>query len=155
MTVVAMPLATSPALYPPMPSARTTRPLDASEATESSLCERTIPGSVSLTICRACSRFMCATRPSEADVHGGIRSGGVACAAERRAQRRGELLAGLVAVLGLLRHRPFEKSHECRLQIRVDGENVRCSFVRDPEHELRYRIPLEGQLAAREVAQPS
>ena len=52
ITVVAMPLATSPALYPPMPSASTTRPFAASAAIESSLCERTMPGSVQLAISR-------------------------------------------------------------------------------------------------------
>src|SRR6185369_11581334 len=44
------PLATSPALYPPIPSASTTKPFAGSEAIESSLCERTIPGSVALVI---------------------------------------------------------------------------------------------------------
>src|SRR3954462_2205051 len=58
ITVVAMPLATSPALYPPMPSARTTRPFAGSAAIESSLCERTIPGSVQVAISSVCVRSM-------------------------------------------------------------------------------------------------
>src|SRR5512134_1078285 len=47
-----MPLATSPALYPPMPSASTTSPFTGSAAIESSLCERTMPGSVHVAISR-------------------------------------------------------------------------------------------------------
>ena len=58
ITLVAMPLATSPALYPPMPSASTTSPWAASVAIESSLCARTIPGSVQLAISSTCARSM-------------------------------------------------------------------------------------------------
>ena len=58
ITVVAMPLATSPALYPPMPSASTTRPLSPSEAIESSLWDLTIPGSVQLAISSAPDKVM-------------------------------------------------------------------------------------------------
>src|ERR1044071_970291 len=58
ITLVAMPLATSPALSPPMPSASTTSPCAASVAIESSLCERTIPGSVQLAISSTCARSM-------------------------------------------------------------------------------------------------
>src|SRR5690554_4182270 len=42
----AMPLATSPALYPPMPSASTMRPVSGSEPIASSLCSLTLPVSV-------------------------------------------------------------------------------------------------------------
>ena len=46
MVLTAMPLATSPALYPPMPSASTNKPTSTSEAMVSSLCSRTRPVSV-------------------------------------------------------------------------------------------------------------
>ena len=46
MKVVAMALATSPALYPPMPSASTAIWFSGSRATESSLLSLTRPGSV-------------------------------------------------------------------------------------------------------------
>ncbi len=46
MKAVAMPLATSPALWPPMPSARMHSPRAASKATESSFWLRARPGSV-------------------------------------------------------------------------------------------------------------
>jgi hypothetical protein len=58
ITVVAMPLATSPALYPPIPSASTTSPFSPSEAIESSLCARTMPGSVQLAISNAPDKVM-------------------------------------------------------------------------------------------------
>src|SRR5216683_1323478 len=41
-----------------MPSARTIRPFAASAAIESSLCERTMPGSVQVAISRLCVRSM-------------------------------------------------------------------------------------------------
>src|SRR5207245_4332181 len=47
--LTAMPLATSPALCPPMPSASTSRPMSGSTAMVSSLCSRTLPVSVSPT----------------------------------------------------------------------------------------------------------
>src|SRR5271166_2058438 len=50
IVLTAMPLATSPALYPPMPSASTNRPISASEPIISSLCSRTLPVSVSATL---------------------------------------------------------------------------------------------------------
>ena len=46
----AMALATSPAWYPPMPSASTARPMSLSLPMESSLCDRFLPTSVTPTI---------------------------------------------------------------------------------------------------------
>src|SRR6185295_17436394 len=100
ITVVAMPLATSPALYPPMPSASTTRPFSPSDAIESSLWARTIPGSVQLAISSAPDKVMCSL-DSKADVDAG--------AGRRRArtteggpQFEREFLASLMALVGLL-----------------------------------------------------
>src|SRR5437870_8620922 len=99
MTVVAMPLATSPALYPPMPSASTTRPFAASAAIESSLCERTIPGSVQLEISSTCVRSM----PLQLNVHFALHR------CRRGAQRTAEFFAGLEALLGILGQSPRQE----------------------------------------------
>ena len=56
ISATAMPLATSPALYPPMPSASTASPISVSMARLSSLWERTMPGSVLLAIFSALVR---------------------------------------------------------------------------------------------------
>jgi hypothetical protein len=120
MTVVAIPLATSPALYPPIPSASTTSPLAASEAIESSLCDRTMPGSVQLAISRVCVRSMRRARarcprlcPSAAAGGSGGRGSARRGAASRRdAQRLRELFARLVPIVGILRHRLVQELHE-------------------------------------------
>src|SRR5262245_7253186 len=100
-----MPLATSPALYPPMPSASTTRPLPGSAAIESSLCERTMPGSVQVATSRTWVRSM----GSELDIDAVARRARV----QRAAQRAAEFLAGLEAlgrVGGHRTHRHFPQS---------------------------------------------
>src|SRR5260221_13581950 len=124
ITVVAIPLATSPALYPPMPSASTTNPLAASAATESSLCDRTMPGSVELVISRIWVRSILGWKTvaelrnsSKLDVDGAARRGrGRGSRAARsyrcgRAQRAGELLAGLEALVRIFRHRAIQERH--------------------------------------------
>src|SRR4051812_27460829 len=125
ITVVAMPLATSPALYPPMPSASTTTPFAASEATESSLCERTMPGSVLLTISRVCVRSIFL----ELYVHAvcRLRSRGGACAGRRGhagAQRTGEFHAVAETVFRILGQRAVQKGRKARRHVGVDGKNV-------------------------------
>src|SRR4051812_20510768 len=141
-----MPLATSPALYPPMPSASTTSPFAASAATESSLCERTMPGSVALAMSKVCFRSIRAGR-SELDVDraaGGGRRGG---AGERGAQRAGELLAALEALRRVLRQRRLDEGGEALRDGRVHAADVGRRLVGDLEHELRHRLALERQLA--------
>src|SRR5688572_21345516 len=110
ITVVAMPLATSPALYPPMPSASTTSPFAASAAIESSLCERTMPGSVQLAISRTCVRSMPFL---DFDVHAaGGRGGRRRGPCKRGLERAGELLAGLEALVRILAQRTVEEGDE-------------------------------------------
>ena len=59
-----MPLATSPALYPPMPSASTNSPISGRDSIQSSLWSRTRPGSVRLADWSDCERFMGVSCPS-------------------------------------------------------------------------------------------
>src|SRR4029079_9445628 len=113
-----------------MPSARTTRPLAASEAIEFSLCERTIPGSVQLAISIAWVRSMC----------GSVRFRG-----RRHAQRLREFLAGLVTLVGILGHRAREERDQSRGKAGNVRANVGRRLVGDLEHQLRHRFALEGQ----------
>src|SRR5258708_3903732 len=158
ITVVAMPLATSPALYPPMPSASTTSPFAASAATESSLCDRTMPGSLELLISttwvRSILGWMAVSElknSSKLDVDcaaGRRRRRRSGCPAERRAQRARELLPGLEALVRILRHRTIQERHHRGRNGRINRENIRGVLVGDLEHQLRHRLALEGQLAA-------
>src|SRR6478609_1690920 len=84
-----------------MPSASTTRPLAGSAAIESSLCERTIPGSVQVAISSVCVRSIC----SEFQIHFRRRS-------HRRAQRTGEMLCSLEALVRVLGECPFEEAYQ-------------------------------------------
>src|SRR5258706_13490808 len=87
-----------------MPSASTTRPFTGSAAIESSLCERTMPGSVQVAISRVWVRSM-----SELEVdRGRLRRGRV----ERRLQRAAEVLAGLEALVGILGERALEEARD-------------------------------------------
>src|SRR5690349_24503028 len=99
-----------------MPSASTTRPFAASAAIESSLCERTMPGSVELAISMIPVRSMGAM--SELDVDAAARgsrgSGRGGC---RGAQGGAELLAGLEALVGILRQGLVEESNDCRRHV--------------------------------------
>src|SRR5919198_983261 len=99
-----------------MPSASTTRPLAGSAATESSLCERTIPGSVALAISMTSVRFK--ERASQLDIAracGGcrLRRG----ATERGAQCPGELFARLEALVRVLGHRAVEEGDQPRRHV--------------------------------------
>src|SRR5262245_15475572 len=152
ITVVAMPLATSPALYPPIPSASTTRPFSPSDAIESSLWARTIPGSVQLAISSAPDKVTVPTRASKGDVDPGAACSG-AGAAEGGAQLEREFLAGLVALVGVLRHRFVEEGDERGRQRGVVLQDVRRMVVRDAVHELRHRIAFERELPAGELVQ--
>src|SRR3990167_2675113 len=133
-----------------MPSASTTSPLAAFEAIESSLWERTIPGSVQLAISRACVRSM---RRSELNIHpaaagprGGFRPGGGGgggrgparrgAASEGGAQRRGKLLPGLEALVGILRHGAREERRQPRRQVGPDRQQIGGRLVGDLEHEV-------------------
>src|ERR1700682_1820292 len=91
MTLTAMPLATPPALYPPMPSARTARPDSPSTNTESSLCVRTIPGWERLATSRGPCPLIVRPPPRQAcrAVKNGCRLGPSA-ASLRCAERQGE-----------------------------------------------------------------
>src|SRR5260370_1570690 len=89
-----------------MPSASTTRPFTGSAAIESSLCERTMPGSVQVAISRVWVRSM-----SELEVdRGRLRRGRVEC----RLQRAAEVLAGLEALVGILGERALEGARDAR-----------------------------------------
>src|SRR5512143_1645905 len=94
MTFTAMPLATSPALYPPMPSASTARPASPSTKTESSLCERTIPGCERMAQSSAVRSFIGGDSGGSGGRWMAIRSASVTgtlvwreCRAARRARR--------------------------------------------------------------------
>src|SRR5258706_13358029 len=89
-----------------MPSASTTRPFAGSAAIESSLCERTMPGSVQVAISRVWVRSM-----SELEVdRGRLRRGRIEC----RLQRAAEVLAGLEALVGILGERALEEARDAR-----------------------------------------
>src|SRR4051812_6980438 len=152
ITVVAMPLATSPALYPPMPSASTTRPFAASAATESSLCERTMPGSVALAMSKVCFRSMRVDR-SKLDVHRAAGGGRRRGAGERGAQRAGEFLAGLEALRRILRERRFDEGGDALRDGRVHAADVGRRLIGDLEHELGHRFALERQLAGEHLVE--
>src|SRR5688572_23812711 len=99
-----------------MPSASTTRPLAASAAIESSLCERTMPGSVLLAISRVWVRSIASL---DLDVHAAGGRPGNGRAAHRRAQRAAELLAGLVALVGVLGQRLVEERDQRRRHVGI------------------------------------
>src|SRR5262249_46246204 len=150
-TVVAMPLATSPALYPPIPSASTTRPFSPSEAIESSLCARTIPGSVQLAISSAPDKVMVPFfRFSEGDVDPGAARRGTR-AAEGGPQLEREFFSRLVTLVGVLRHRLVEEGHEGGRNLGVVLQDVRGVIVRDLVHELRHRFAFERKLSGGEL----
>src|SRR5258706_2608429 len=123
-----------------MPSASTTRPFTGSAAIESSLCERTMPGSVQVAISRVWVSSM-----SELEVdRGRLRRGRF----ERRLQRAAEVLAGLEALVGILGERALEEARDARRHGGIHAENVGRRLVRDLEHELRHRLAVERQLAS-------
>src|SRR3970282_505332 len=111
-----------------LPSASTASPFAGSAATASSLCERTMPGSVQ----DANSRYWLRSMASELDVHASRRtagrrrrSGGRGTAARRRrAQRRGERLAALEALVGVLGERLVEERHQARRERGIDAPDV-------------------------------
>src|ERR1041385_2796207 len=121
IAVVAMPLATSPALYPPMPSASTTRPWSPSEAIESSLWDLTIPGSVQLATSSAPDKVMILQRSSQADVDPGAdpRSGRTTHSLSQCAR---EFFARLVTFARVLGHRPVEEGDQRSEERRVGKE---------------------------------
>src|SRR5436190_500729 len=135
-----------------MPSASTTSPFAASAATESSLCERTMPGSVALVISRISVRFKCAL---ELDVDAAARGRGLrGCGATQGgAQRAGELLAGLEALVRILRQRAVEERDQRRRHVRVDRQDVDRVLVGDLEHELRHRFAQEWEVAGKHLVE--
>src|SRR5580658_258227 len=135
ISVVAIPLATSPALYPPMPSASTTRPWRTSVDTESSLCERTMPGSETLATSRRVERsIMALERYIHVDAaalrflpHAGLEIGG-------------HFGAGLVTLLDILRQRLVDDVGQAGRQRRVQRAHVFVLLIGDLVHELGHRI---------------
>src|SRR5258706_15574609 len=116
-----------------MPSASTTRPFAGSAAIESSLCERTMPGSVQVAISRVWVRSM-----SELEVdRGRLRRGRVEC----RLQRAAEVLAGLEALVGILGERALEEARDARRHGGIPAENGRRPPGRGLENELAHRPP--------------
>src|SRR5262249_45205455 len=146
----AIPLATSPALYPPMPSASTARPISGSAAMLSSLCERTMPGCVAVAISRAELKLTTwHARLLQSEVYGrGMRRRG-ACGAYRLRH----LVAGLEAFFRPLGDRLVDDGDHGGRQGRIDGQDVYRRLVRNLEHELSHRIALERQLTARKLIQ--
>src|SRR4051812_43354017 len=122
-----------------MPSASTTRPLAASAAIESSLCERTMPGSVQLAISSTCVRSI----PLKLYIHFGShrRAGesGVQCATE--------LLASLEAVLRIFFERALQESGKSGWQVGPYQQDVGGRLVGDLEHKLGHGFCLERQPA--------
>src|SRR6266702_3817771 len=150
ITVVAMPLATSPALYPPMPSASTTSPWFPSDAIESSLWDLTIPGSVQLATSSAPDKVMMLRRSSQADVDAGAdRRGGRAPHSTSQGTR--EFFARLVTLARVLSHRLVQESDQGRRQGRAELQDIRRMLIGDPVHELRHRVSLERQFAANKL----
>src|SRR5712671_4449838 len=129
-----------------MPSASTTSPFAASAATESSLCERTMPGSVALAMSKVCFRSIRAQR-SKLDVDRAAGGGRRGRAGQRGAQGAGEFLAGLEAPAGILRERRLDEGGEALRDGRIHAADVGRRLVGDLEHELRHRLALERQLA--------
>src|SRR5258705_4773625 len=142
ITVVAMPLATSPALYPPMPSASTTRPWSPSDAIESSLWDLTIPGSVQLAISSAPDKVIMLRRSSQADVDpdAGRRSGRTPDSSSQCAR---ELFACLVTLVHFLGHRLVQEGDLDRREGPVVLEDVRRMLDCHPAHRMRHGLCLE------------
>src|SRR5258706_5635494 len=106
-----------------MPSASTTRPFAGSAAIESSLCKRTMPGSVQVAISRVWVRSM-----SELEVdRGRLRRGRVEC----RLQRAAEELAGLERLVRILGVRALQEARDARWHGGSHAANVRRRLVRD------------------------
>src|SRR5437773_9358759 len=138
ITVVAMPLATSPALYPPMPSASTTSPWFPSDAIESSLWDLTIPGSVQLATSSAPDKVMMLRRSSQADVDAGAdRRGGRAPHSTSQGTR--EFFARLVTLARVLSHRLVQECDQGRREGRVVLQNIRRMLVGNPVHRSEER----------------
>src|SRR6266850_3747217 len=94
-----------------MPSASTTSPFAASAAIESSLCERTMPGSVQVAISSVCVRSMLSQFYVDA---AGRRETRGHADRKRSAQRAAEFLAGLEALLRILGERALEETRQRR-----------------------------------------
>src|SRR5258708_24267970 len=142
ITVVAMPLATSPALYPPMPSASTTRPWSPSDAIESSLWDLTIPGSVQLAISSAPDKVIMLRRSSQADVDpdAGRRSGRTP---DSSSQCTRDFFACLATLARFLGHRLVQEGDQGRREGRAVLQDVRRMLVGNPVHDFPHPTPLQ------------
>src|SRR5664279_3481009 len=94
-----------------MPSASTANPRSGLAMTESSLFERTMPGSLRVTISR--TAFISMIRSSNADIDAGIIGGGSAASHRHAgADVLRKFRTGLVARVRVLGHRPVDDRHQ-------------------------------------------
>ena len=115
---------------------------------ESSLCERTMPGSVRLAISSAWLRFMFFQRLMS--TLAGLRHAG----APRRAAPAANSSPVWKRCVGILRERTVEEGDECRAAASgLKSQDVRRRLVGDLEHELRHRLALERQPAAEQLVE--
>src|SRR5262245_3308659 len=154
MSSTAIPLATSPALYPPIPSASTASPNVASAAMLSSLCDRTIPGWVAVATSSTALRSVII--PSRSRRRRRPRSRPLP---RRRqlpqalTQRLRHLLAVLVTLVRFLGKSLVHDDPEQLRQRGIVRANVRGLLVGNLVHELRHRLAGERQLSARELVE--
>src|SRR5258706_16200473 len=104
-----------------MPSASTAKPVSASAAMLSSLCERTDPGSVAVTTSRTVARLVMRELQSDID-NIFVRLGGGAAAAARNASADcpSHFIAGLVTIFGPLCERLVDDIGQAWRQARID-----------------------------------
>src|SRR3979409_335604 len=113
-----------------MPSASTARPISASVPMLSSLCERTMPGSVAVTTSSAVPRLAIMSLNSDIDY---VRLIGQACAAFGPAgpDCLREFITGLETIFWLLRKRLVDDLDQALRQSRRVGEDVDMRFIGD------------------------
>src|SRR5258706_10309645 len=137
-----------------MPSASTAKPVSASAAMLSSLCERTDPGSVAVTTSRTVARLVMRELQSDIDyIFMRFGRGATAAARNAGADCPSHFIAGLITVFGPLGERFVDDIGQTWRQARIDCHNVDVRFIGDLEHELRHRFALERPVAAGKLIQ--
>src|SRR5258706_3449103 len=133
-----------------MPSASTAKPVSASAAMLSSLCNRSDPGWVAVTTSRTVERLVMRELQSDTD-YIFVRLGGRSAAASARnagADCPSHFIASLVTVFGPLGERLVDDIGQTRRQARIDRQNVDVRLIGDLEHELCHRFALERPVSA-------
>src|SRR5215218_5800740 len=113
-----------------MPSASTASPISASVPMLSSLCERTMPGSVAVATSRAVPRL--AIMALDSNVHDvGFKGVSAAAFTHTRANRLREFLTGLKALFRLLRQRFIDDVDHALRKRRYIGEDIGVRLIRN------------------------